>query len=95
MVAAERAQQTQAAIVAALNAAAERIEEITRQLNQTVQTGARRGVGLAVHDAVAALHCAGGAAECDGNILPGPYDPEGSCPWPGPWVRTYGAHLLM
>jgi cell division protein ZapA len=39
LVAAERAQQTQAAIVAALNAAAERIEEITRQLNQTVQAG--------------------------------------------------------
>ena len=26
---------------------------------------------------------------------PGPYDPNGSCPWPDPWVRTYGAHLLM
>ena len=26
---------------------------------------------------------------------PGPYDPEGSCPWPGPWFRSYGAHLLM
>lgn len=35
-IAAERAQQTQAAIVAALHAAAERIEEITHQLNQTV-----------------------------------------------------------
>jgi cell division protein ZapA len=33
---AERAQATQTAIVAALNAAAERIESITRQLNQTV-----------------------------------------------------------
>jgi cell division protein ZapA len=39
LVAAERAQQTQAAIVAALNAAAERIEEITHQLNQTVIQG--------------------------------------------------------
>ena len=39
VVAAERAQQTQAAIIAALNAAAERIEEITHQLNQTVQSG--------------------------------------------------------
>ena len=38
-VAAERAHQTQAAIVAALNAAAERIEEITHQLNQTVHAG--------------------------------------------------------
>ena len=36
LVAADRAQQTQTAIVAALNAAAERIEEITHQLNQTV-----------------------------------------------------------
>jgi cell division protein ZapA len=33
---AERAQATQTAIVAALNAAAERIESITRRLNQTV-----------------------------------------------------------
>ena len=39
LVAAERAQQTQAAIAAALNAAAERIEEITHQLNQTVASG--------------------------------------------------------
>lgn len=31
---ADRAQQTQAAIVAALNSAAERIEEIVRQINQ-------------------------------------------------------------
>lgn len=33
---AERAHATQAAVVAALNAAAERIESLTRQLNQTV-----------------------------------------------------------
>jgi len=39
LVSAERAQQTQAAIAAALNAAAERIEEITHQLNQTVASG--------------------------------------------------------
>ena len=39
VVAAERAQQTQAAVVAALNAAAERIEQITRQVNQSVQHG--------------------------------------------------------
>ena len=39
MVAAERAQQTQAAIVAALNSAAERIEDVTRQVNQSVQVG--------------------------------------------------------
>ena len=26
---------------------------------------------------------------------PGPYDPNGSCPWPGSWARSYGAHLLM
>lgn len=43
-VAAERAQQTQTAIVAALNAAAERIEEITHQLNQTVTPD--RGMAL-------------------------------------------------
>ncbi len=35
---ADRAQQAQAAIVAALNAASERIEEITRQINQSVNT---------------------------------------------------------
>jgi len=35
---AERAQQSQAAVVSALNAAAERIEELTRQLNQTVHS---------------------------------------------------------
>ena len=36
---AERAVATQTAITAALNAAAERIESITRRLNQTVTTG--------------------------------------------------------
>lgn len=35
----ERAQNTEAAIVAALNAAAARIEDITRDLNQTAQPG--------------------------------------------------------
>ena len=45
LVAAERAQQTQAAIVAALNAAAERIEEITHQLNQTVIPGPGMAMG--------------------------------------------------
>ena len=36
---ADRAQQAQAAIVAALNTAAERIEEITREINQSANTG--------------------------------------------------------
>lgn len=45
VVAADRAQQTQVAIVAALNAAAERIEGLTRQLNQTVGNGAGVAVG--------------------------------------------------
>ena len=36
---AEHALATQAAIVAALNSAAERIEKLTRQLNQTVGDG--------------------------------------------------------
>jgi cell division protein ZapA len=36
VVSADRAQATQAAVIAALNAAAERIESLTRQLNQTV-----------------------------------------------------------
>jgi hypothetical protein len=44
-VAGERAQQTQVAIVAALNAAAERIEEITHQLNQTVIPGPGMAMG--------------------------------------------------
>jgi cell division protein ZapA len=36
VVSADRAQATQAAIAAALNAAAERIENITRRLNQSI-----------------------------------------------------------
>jgi cell division protein ZapA len=39
VISADRAQQAQAAIVAALNTAAERIEEITRQINQSVNNG--------------------------------------------------------
>lgn len=39
VVSADRAQTTQAAVAAALNAAAERIEDITRRLNQTVGDG--------------------------------------------------------
>ena len=39
VVSADRAQATQAAVIAALNAAAERIEGITRRLNQTVTDG--------------------------------------------------------
>ena len=39
VVSADRAQATQAAVVAALNAAAERIEGITRRLNQTITDG--------------------------------------------------------
>jgi cell division protein ZapA len=36
VISADRAQATQAAVVAALNAAAERIESLTKRLNQTV-----------------------------------------------------------
>ncbi len=36
VVSADRAQATQAAVIAALNAAAERIESLTRRLNQTL-----------------------------------------------------------
>ncbi len=39
VVSSDRAQATQAAVVAALNAAAERIETITKRLNQTVPDG--------------------------------------------------------
>ena len=45
VVAADRAQQTQAAIIAALNAASERLEGITRKLNQTVSNGSGIAVG--------------------------------------------------
>lgn len=45
VLAAERAQQTQAAIIAALNAASERIEGITRTLNQTISNGNGIAVG--------------------------------------------------
>jgi cell division protein ZapA len=41
--AADRALATQAAVVAALNAAAERIERVTRSLNQTLGTGVAIG----------------------------------------------------
>jgi cell division protein ZapA len=44
VVSGERAQATQAAIVAALNAAAERIESMTKKLNQTVANG--KGIAL-------------------------------------------------
>ena len=39
MVSADRAQATQAAVVAALKAAAERIDSNTRRLNQTITDG--------------------------------------------------------
>jgi cell division protein ZapA len=39
VVAAERTQQAEATVVAALNLAVERIEDITRQINQSVQPG--------------------------------------------------------
>src|SRR6185437_11450418 len=30
-----------------------------------------------------------------GAIYPrGLIDPSGNCPWPGPWIRSHGAHLL-
>jgi cell division protein ZapA len=45
VLAAERTQQTQAAIIAALNAASERIEGITRTLNQTISNGSGIAVG--------------------------------------------------
>jgi cell division protein ZapA len=45
VVAAERTHQTQAAVVAALNLAAQRVEEITRQINQSVQPGQSVAMG--------------------------------------------------
>lgn len=42
---ADRAQQAQAAIVAALNTAAERIEEITREINQSANTSSGVAMG--------------------------------------------------
>ncbi|HWV42212.1 cell division protein ZapA [Pseudorhodoplanes sp.] len=45
VVAAERAQQTQAAVVSALNAAVERIEELTQQINQSIQAGPGVAIG--------------------------------------------------
>jgi cell division protein ZapA len=45
VVAAERVQQSQAAVVTALNGAAERIEEIARQINQSVQPGPSVAIG--------------------------------------------------
>ncbi len=45
VVSSERAQATQVAIIAALNAAAERIEGVTRSLNLTVGEGNSVGLG--------------------------------------------------
>ena len=45
VVAAERSQQSQATVVAALNLAAERIEDITRQINQSVQANPGVAIG--------------------------------------------------
>lgn len=45
VVASERNQQSQATVVAALNLAAERIEDITRQINQSVQPGTGVAMG--------------------------------------------------
>jgi cell division protein ZapA len=45
VVSAERSQQTQAAIVSALNAAAERIEDVARQINQLVHVGPGVAIG--------------------------------------------------
>lgn len=45
VLAADRAQQTQVAIIAALNAASERIEGITKTLNQTISNGNGIAVG--------------------------------------------------
>jgi cell division protein ZapA len=40
---ADRAKTSQAAVAAALNAAAERIESVTKKLNQTIATGVALG----------------------------------------------------
>ena len=45
VVSAERSDTTQAAVAAALNAAAERIESITRRLNETVTNGSAVPMG--------------------------------------------------
>ena len=45
VVSADRTQATQAAVVAALNAAAERIETLTRRLNQTISEGGGVAMG--------------------------------------------------
>ena len=80
---AEHAKATQAAISAALNAAAERIEGLTRQLNQTARRRPR-GDGLSPRPLAngeaakiggdrppSALHCPGGAARCVRSNIPG------------------------
>ena len=85
---------------AAFNSAAERIEGITRKLNQTLGNGVgasgesccRAGRLRARRSAYIGRAGLRGATE---KYSPGPYDPNGSCPWPGSWVRTYGAHLLL
>jgi hypothetical protein len=43
---------------------------------------------------VATLRLRGCVARQEPTYPRGLIDPLGNCPWPGPWIRTYGAHLL-
>ena len=96
-----------AAVAAALNSAAERIEGITRRLNQTVSEG---GVAMGVSEGSARARSKTrsiGGSRLGTHYIPGAglrgasetnsrglIDLSGSCPWPGPWAWSHGAHLL-
>ena len=82
---ADRTQATQTAVVAALNAAAERIENITKRLNETVH-GERRpdGMTIAFHGwRYGGLRTTLVERGCEARKEPyswGLIDPQGSCP---------------
>ena len=102
---AERAQATQAAIVAAVQFGG----RADRGHRQEAQPDRRRATAPSRRaDSCRVVRGMAGSGRRIRTTLPGRgcgvrqrHIPrgltilEGSCPWPGPWVRSYGAHLLM
>ena len=92
-------------MVAAFNSAAERIEDIAKKLNQTRRQPAAasrkaetvcHGIGMTGGGGRIRITLRGRGCEVRQSHIPrGLTILEGSCPWPGPWFRSHGAHLLM
>ena len=65
-----------------------------RRLEGWIGTLVKAATLLAICHARATLPLAR-LRRASGAIYPrGLIDPLGNCPWPGPWIRAYGAHLL-